>query len=120
MYMFELLSENQLPQDQIKSNSHHFMLLFTKLLKDINIKVRVATLKAMSCFLTMIKEEDEVLKYQSIMNSCLDIVIEVLQSVESKGQASLESFIELTQSYSEIWRSCIGKLLLVCSEIIRN
>ena len=96
------------------------MLLFTQLLKDINIKVRVSTLKAMACFLTMIQEEDEVLKYQSIMNSCLDVVIEVLQSDETEGQASLESLIELTQSYSEIWTSCIGKLLFVCSEIMRN
>lgn len=120
MYMFELLSEYHLPQEQIVANSNHFMLLFSQSLKDVSVKVRTATLKAMICFLTSIEDEEEVLKYQAIMDLCLDVVIEVLKTDEEEGCQSLESLIELTQSYAEIWTSCIGKLLFVCSEIMRT
>jgi hypothetical protein len=72
------------------------MSLFTESLKDTNVKVRTATLKALACFLTSIDEEDEVMKYQSMMPDLLDVVIQVLQTDEEEGQASLESLIELT------------------------
>ena len=55
-----------------------------------------------------------------MMESLLDVVIQVLQTDEQEGQASLESLIELTQSNAEIWNKCIGKLVYVCSEIMKN
>lgn len=120
MYMFELLSEFHLPQEQIVSNSASFMSLFTESLKDTNVKVRTATLKALTSFLTSMEEEDEALKYASIMESLLDVVIQVLQTDETEGQTSLESLIELTQMYSDIWQGCVIKLVYVCSEIMKN
>jgi len=120
MYMFELLSEYHLPQEQIVANSANFMNLFSESLKDTNVRIRVATLKALTVFLTAIEEEDEALKYATIMESLLDIVIEVLKTEEDQGQASLESLIELTQTYGTIWKGCIGKLIFVCAEIMKN
>ena len=120
MYVFELLSEYHLPQDQIVSNSQNFMRLFTEALNDTSVRVRVATLKALTCFLTSIDEEDEVMKYKGMMELLLDVVIQVLLTAEEEGKASLESLIELTQSYAEIWSQCIGKLIYVCSEIMKN
>ena len=120
MYMFELLSEYHLPQEQIVQNSQQFMGLFSESLKDTNVKVRAATLKALSCFLTSIDEEDEVMKYQAMMPSLLDVVIQVLQSDEEEGTASLESLIEVTQAYAEVWTPCVEKLVFVCSEIMKN
>lgn len=96
------------------------MSLFTESFKDPNVKVRTATLKALTSFLTSIDEEDEVMRYAPMMESLLDVVIQVLQEDEEEGQASLESLIELSQTYCEIWRGCIGKLIFVCSEIMKN
>jgi hypothetical protein len=63
----------------------NFMQIFNQSLRDSNVKVRTATLKAMICFLTSIEEEDEVMRYKSIMDGCLDVVIEVLKTDEDEG-----------------------------------
>jgi hypothetical protein len=50
-----------------------------------------------------------------MMDWLLDVVIDVLRSDEDQGKASIESLIELTQSYGEIWSSVIAKLIFVVS-----
>ena len=87
------------------------MSLFTEAMRDTNVRVRVATLKTLTCFLTSFEEEDEVMKYKGMMEQLLDVVIQVLITAEEEGKASLESLIELTQSYADIWSPCIGKLI---------
>ena len=72
------------------------MSLFLDCLKDNNISVKVAALKAITSFLGSIDDEGAVLKYQDLMHNILDVVIDVLRSDEDKGKASLESMIELT------------------------
>ena len=96
-------------------NSNQFMQLFLDCLKDTNISVKVAALKAITSFLGSIDEEEAVLKYQDLMDGILDVVIEVLRTDEDKGKASLESMIELTQSHGEIWTKVAEKLLFVVS-----
>ena len=60
------------------------------------------------------------MKYKGMMELLLDVVIQVLLTAEEEGKASLESLIELTQSYADIWSQCIVKLIYVCSEIMKN
>ena len=47
-----------------------------------NPRVRVATLKALTSFITAIEEEEAVLKYSAMMGTLLNIVIEVLKTDE--------------------------------------
>lgn len=101
--MFELLAEYHLPQELIVQNQDNFMNLFSESMKDTNPRVRVATLKALTTFITSIDDEEQVLKYSMMMNNLLDIVIENLKTDEAQGRSSLESLIDLTSSYSEIW-----------------
>ncbi len=56
----------------------------------------MATLKALTSFLTCFEDEEEVLKYKVIMGQLIDLVILVLQTNEDEGKASLSSLIELT------------------------
>jgi len=58
MYMFELLAEYHLPQEELESNQASFMAMFSESLKDGQTKVRAATLKAMTKFLSMFEDED--------------------------------------------------------------
>jgi hypothetical protein len=118
MYIFELLSEYHLPQDQIVSNSDQFIQLFTGCLKDESADVKVAALKAIAAFLSKIEDESVVLKYQSIMDFLLDVVIEVLRQDEDRGKASLESLIELTQNSGEIWSLVLSKLLYIVAQVV--
>ncbi len=94
------------------------MQLFTDCLKDPQISVKVAALKAITSFLGSIDDEAAVLKYQDMMDWILDVVIDVLRSDEDKGKASLESLIELTESHGEIWSKVIAKLIYVVSQVI--
>jgi hypothetical protein len=118
MYIFELLAEYHLPQEQIVQNSNQFIELFSGCLRDPQITVQVAALKAITSFLGSIDDESAVLKYEGMMDWILDVVIQVLRSDEDKGKASLESLIELTQSHGEIWAQVLPKLIFVVSQII--
>jgi hypothetical protein len=74
----------------------------------------------MTTFLIMIEDEDLVLNYSGNMAGLLDIVIEVIKVDETQGQESLESLIELSSQYGTIWKDSMPKLILVCSEIMKN
>lgn len=120
MYNFELLSEYHLSEEFIVQNSSDFIQLFTNTLQENNILVKVASLKAISIFLSSIDDEDEVLKYKGIMEGLLQVVIEVMKEDETQGQSSLEALIELTSSHGEIWNQSASKLIFVVSEVIKN
>ena len=85
MYNFEILAEYHLSQELIVKNSDQFLETFTNTLKDDSIDVKVASLKAISCFLSQIDDTHVVLKYKSMMNSLLDVVIAVMQQNEEQG-----------------------------------
>ena len=44
----------------------------------------------------------------------------MLQVSEEDGSTSIEALMEITQNYGEIWSKCAGKLIYVCSEIMKN
>jgi len=56
--------------------------MFSESLKDSQTRVRAAILKAMTKFLSMFEDEDQVLQYAPMMTNVLDIVVEVLQADE--------------------------------------
>ena len=82
--------------------------------------MKVAALKAITCFLTSIDDDDIVLKYKGMMEGLLDVVIAVMQQDEQQGQASLESMIELTQLHGDVWTDCLSKLIFVVTQIMKN
>ena len=96
------------------------MQLFGASIQDANVRVKTATLKALTTFLTSIGDEDTALKYQGMMSQLLDVVIEVLKTDEEQGQESLQSLTELTESYGDMWATSLEKLIYVVSEIMRN
>ena len=107
MYAFELLSEYHLPQEQIVQHSGDFMNIFNSSLNDGDVRVKVATLKALTSFLTCIEDEDQAIKYKGMMGTLINVVIVVLKTNEEEGKASLSSLIELTQSFADIWSNDI-------------
>jgi len=78
MYSLELLSEFHLPQEEIVKSQENFMGLFTHSLNDSDVRVKVATLKSLTNFLTCFEEEDHVMKYKHMMGPLIDLVISVL------------------------------------------
>ena len=72
------------------------MTFFSNSLGDTDVCVKVASLKALTSFLTSFDEEEEVLKFKGMMGAIIDVVIVVLKTNEDEGKASLSSLIELT------------------------
>lgn len=120
LYNFELLAEYHLSQELIVQNSDNFLQLFTSSLEDAKIEVKVASLKAITSFLSSIDDEEVVLKYKALAEKLLTVVIEVLQKDEEKGRASLDSMIELTSTHADIWNGQISMLINVASQIMKN
>jgi len=120
MYNFEVISEYHLSQELLVQYSDDFLKSFTSTLQDPDVKVKVASLKTTTSFLSSIDDEEVVLKYKGMMEGLLDIVIIVLQQDETQGQISLESMTELTETHGEIWVDCVPKLIYVTSEIMKN
>lgn len=96
------------------------MSLFTMTLQDQSSAVKVASLKAITAFLSSIADEEIILKYSGTMGAILDVVIQVLQHDETQGKASLESLIELSAAHGEIWEAVLDRLIYVLSEIMKT
>ena len=120
MYNFEILAEYHLSQEHIVGHSTQFLELFTSTLQEEDALIKVAALKAITCFLSSIDDTDVVIKYKGMMEGLLDVVIAVMQSDETQGQASLDSMIELTLSHGDVWGGCMPKLIYVVSQVMRN
>ena len=104
----------------MESSHDDFMQMFSKALQDKQTRVRTATFKAMTKHLTMLEDEDIVLKFAANMNNLLDIVVEVIKADEDQGKESLEALIELTNLFGEIWNQSGEKLIFVSSEVMMN
>jgi len=66
----------------IVQHSDQFLQIFTKTLQEKAIEIKVASLKAISSFLSQIEDTAIVLKYKNMMTSLLDVVIAVMQENE--------------------------------------
>ncbi len=97
-----------------------FMQLFERGLATEHIDVKVEALKGVSTFLSTLDDEEVALKYKIAMGPLLKVVIEVLRANEAAGQTSLQSLIELTQAYGDIWEDNAQDLLFVMAEIMLN
>ncbi len=104
----------------MESSHDDFMQMFSKALQDKQTRVRTATFKAMTKHLSMLEDEDLVLKFSPNMTNLLDILVEVIKADEEQGKESLEALIELTNLFGEIWNQSGEKLIYVSSEVMKN
>jgi hypothetical protein len=114
------LAEYHLSQELIVQNSNDFLQLFAGALEDNSVEVKVAALKAITSFLSSIDDTDVVLKYKSLTDKLLAVVIDVLKQDEERGRASLEVMIELTQTHGDLWEGQTSQLINVVSQIMKN
>ena len=117
MYVFEVLSEINVNTEELQSQSQAYMTIFEKGLTDSDNNVRVASLKAVSAFLSSIEDQDIVMKFSNTLSLIIDIVTEALKHDEDQGRVALESLAELTTAHAEVWKSP-SKLLTVIAEVL--
>lgn len=82
MYVFEVLSEINVNTEELQSQSGAYMAIFEKGLTDPDNNVRVASLKAVSAFLSSIEDQDIVMKFANTLSLIIDIVTEALKHDE--------------------------------------
>lgn len=117
MYVFEVLSEIHLTSAQLTSSKNDFITIFQKGLNDKDTNVKVASLKAVTAFLSSIEEQEVVLGFSSILELVLLTVVQALQKDEEQGRIALESLADLTQAHPEVWKNPT-QLIDVASQVI--
>jgi hypothetical protein len=65
----------------------------------------VASLKAVSAFLSTIEDQQVVLKFIGILELLLTTVVDALNVDEDQGRVALESLAELTSAHPEVWKN---------------
>jgi len=117
MYGLEVLSEMSLSSDELTAAKGEFGAIFEKAIKDSEVSVRIAALKAITAFLSQIKDQDTVMAFSSILPELLKLVTEALKADEDKGRSALESMQELTTAHPEVWKANAQQLIQVVSEV---
>ena len=82
MYVFEVLSEINVNPQELSTQSQGFMTIFEKGVTDADSNVRVASLKAVSAFLSSIEDQAVVLKFVGALGHIIDVVTEALKHDE--------------------------------------
>lgn len=82
MYVFEVLSEINVNTEELQSQSGVYMQIFEKGLTDTDNNVRVASLKAVSAFLSSIEDQEIVMMFANTLSLIIDIVTEALKHDE--------------------------------------
>jgi len=65
----------------------------------------VASLKAVSAFLSTIEDQQVVLKFIGILELLLTTVVDALNVDEDQGRVALESLAELASAHPEVWKN---------------
>ena len=120
MYMLEILVDVHIPTELAKENIHHFKAIFKQGLEDKELKVRVASLKATSSFITSLDETDVALQLADLVSTILTTVIEALKVDEDAGRSTLESMIDMAEFHQEIFKDYGTVLVDVISQIMLN
>ena len=120
MKLLETLADVQIPTEMFIKYLDHFMSLFEGGLSDKEIKVKVATLLAITSFLTSLSGEEEVKKFLPVMEPMLQTLVETLQSDETAGAKILESLITLVEYHPHIFENHCSQILTIVSEIMKE
>lgn len=105
MYMFEVLAEHHMSENQLKKYKDTLMKLFVDSFKDPEVSVRVSALKATTAFLESFDDTEIVLGFKEIVPLLLDTIVEALKTDEDQGRAALQSMVELSTTHAAIWES---------------
>jgi hypothetical protein len=118
MYVFEILSECHLTEEQLRTHKDSFFTIFDSSLQDAEIKVRVAALKATTSFLFSIEDESIVDNFKKLMPKILNTVVDALKADEAQGKLALESMVDLTKTHPTCWKDTGADLVNVMSNVM--
>ena len=82
MYVFEVLADCHLTEEQLTAYKDNFIGIFTSSLSDREVTIKVAALKATTAFFTSIDDSNIVLQYIEIIPLLLNTVVDALKSHE--------------------------------------
>jgi hypothetical protein len=120
MYLFEIMTDFHLPIELINKHAEEFLQVFTSSLVKDNLKIKVAALKATSCFLSSLEEEETVKKCSPVMDNLLEVVVSALKNDEEQGRLALDSLTELANFHPDAWSKHTQKLMIVVSQIMQT
>jgi len=115
---FESMTAAHLETEVVESYANNFLAIFTALLKDAEVQVRMQAVKTTTTFLSNIENADLIMKMGSVLNNLVSTMIEALNYDEDQGKSALESLTNLTDMQPDIWSKYLSDIVIVCSQII--
>jgi hypothetical protein len=115
---FETMTIGHLEPTVLESFAESFLTVFTGLLSDPEIQVRMQAVKTTSTFLVHIENPDLLMKMGGVLGNLISAVIEALNNNEDEGKSALESLITLTEWQPDIWNKYLSDIVVVASQIV--
>ena len=102
----------------IETYVENFLSIFTDLLNDTDLQVRIQSVRTIATFLSSIVSSDLLTKLGAVLSKLISTMIYLLTCSEDEGKAALESLITLTECQPNIWDKYLSDIVIVCSQII--
>ncbi len=115
---FETMTNGHLDPATVESYASSFLTVFTGLLADPDIQVRMQAVRTTSTFLASIESADLLMKMGGVLSSLMTTMIEALKYDEDEGKSAIESLTTLTEVQPNIWNKYLSDIVIVCSQII--
>ena len=115
---FETMTAGHLDPETVESYASSFLTVFTGLLSDPEIQVRMQAVKTTSTFLVHIDNGDLLMKMGGVLGNLITAMIEALNNNEDEGKSALESLITLTEWQPDIWNKYLSDIIVVDSQIV--
>ncbi|CAI2376389.1 unnamed protein product [Moneuplotes crassus] len=119
-HMLDILVDVHIPQELASEYISSFKEIFKQGLSDSDLKVKVASFKATSSFITSLSDNTLALQFSDIVEGLLSIMIDALKEDENAGKATLESFIDMADFHPDLFKEYGTTLVDVVSQIMLN
>ena len=115
---FETMTGGHLETTVLEAYASSFLTVFTGLLTDTDIQVRMQAVKTTSTFLSSISNADLLMKMGGVLSTLITTMIEALNYAEDEGKLALESLTTLTELQPNVWNKYLSDIVVVCSQIV--
>lgn len=104
--------------ETLEAYASSFLTVFTSLLTDSEIQVRMQAVSTTSTFLASISNADLLMKMGGVLSSLITTMIEALNYAEDEGKTAIQALTSLTELQPNIWNKYMSDIVVVCSQIV--
>lgn len=117
-YLIEIICDYSFNDNLKLKYADGLNTIFSQLLTDTEIEVRVQGLKAMTIFLSTINDESSLNKFSSHFPVIISKCIEAVKEDGEAGKTAISSLVELLSMHPKFIKPLLNDLLVLFTEIV--